>query len=119
LRARRLAGPHEQRVRVLRAALPSPQLGERDERAADHGRARAQEVLNRRLEQGLRLVPAAPPELDLAVLGAAEAEHHAAAVALRELGDPVAPRRRAVVVEHRDARRDEEAERPRAGDRDR
>ena len=55
----------------------------------------------------------AAPEMDGAVLRPAEREHVAAAVALGEVGDPVAPRRRALEVEHRGARGDEEAARPR------
>ena len=73
--------------------------------------------VDRGLEHRLGVAPAAAPQVDVAVLGPAVAEHHAAAVALGELGDPVAPLRGAAVVEHRGAGGDEEAERPGAGHR--
>jgi hypothetical protein len=57
--------------------------------------------------------------MDGAVLGAAEGEHVAAPVALGELGDPVAPDERTLVVAHRGAGADEEAAGPGARDRDR
>ena len=99
-------------------ALPPPQLRQPDQRSPDHRRARAREVLDRGLQHRLRVRPPAPPEVDRAVLGAAEGEHVAAPVALRELGDPVAPLERPLVVAHGGAGGDQEAARPGAGDRD-
>jgi hypothetical protein len=109
----------EQARRLRGSALSPPQLGQRHARAADPGRPRAREVLDRRREQLLGLLPPSSPEVDGPVLGAAEGEHVAAPVARRELGDPVAPLVRALEVEHGGARADEHAARPRAGDRDR
>jgi hypothetical protein len=109
----------EQRLRLPRPSLPAPELGQPDQRASRPGRAGAREVLDRGLQHRLGLWPAAAPEVHGAVLGPAEGQHVAAPVALRELRDPVAPRKGALVVEHGDAGRDEEAAGPGARDRDR
>ena len=117
LGARRPLRPRAQLRRLLRAALAPAQLRQARQRAAEHPRPGPHEVLDRGLEHRLGVGPAAAPEMDGAVLGAAVPEHHAAAVAVGELRDPVAPRRRALEVEHHGAGRDQEAERP--GSRDR
>ena len=118
-RLRRPARAVEQLDRVVRPALAPAQLRQPGERAADPGRARAGEVLDRRVEHRLGVAPAAAPDVDRAVLGAAEREHVAAAVALRERVDALAPLRRPLEVEHGGARGDQDAERPCARDRDR
>ena len=112
LPARGALGPLAQPRGLAGPPLAAAQLGQAGERAADHPRPRLHEVLDRGLEHRLGDAPAPAPQVHGAVLGAAVGEHHAAAVALGELGDPVAPLRRAPVVEHRGAGGDEEAERP-------
>ena len=57
--------------------------------------------------------------MDSTVFGATEGEHVSAPISLGELGDPVTPLERALVVAHGGARRDQEAARPGARDRDR
>ena len=109
----------EQQRRLLRPGLPPSELGEAGQRASHHRRARAGEVLDRGLQHLLGVRPLSPPEVDRAVLGTAEGEHVAAPVALRELGDPVAPLERALVVENGGAGADQEAAGPGARDRDR
>ena len=113
------AGAVQQLPGLRRSPLPAPQLRQRGQRRADHRRPRAHEVLHGRLQHRLGVAPAAAPEVDLAVLGAAEGEHVAAPVALGERRDPVAPFDRALEVQDRGAGRDDEAERPGARHRDR
>jgi hypothetical protein len=72
----------------------------------------------RGLEQPGRLGPSPSRDVHGAVLGAAEGEHVAAPVAFGELGNPVAPLCRPVVVADQCTRADEEAARPCLGDRD-
>ena len=110
--------PLEQAVRLRGPALAPAELGEGRKRRPGPGGPRDREVLGGRLEQGLGVRPGAAPDAHRPVLRAAEGEHVAAAVAVRELRDPIAPLGRAVQVEDRGARADEEAAGPCGGDRD-
>ncbi len=109
----------EQGDGVLTSSLPPTKLREAHERPRDPRRPGAREVLDRGLEQRLRVAPAPAPQLDGAVLGTAEREHVAAAVAIGELRDAVAPGDGALEVLHCHARADEEAAGPRARNRNR
>lgn len=104
---------------LLGLPLPPPQLGQSYEGARCPRRAGVREVLDRGRQLRFRESPLAAPEVDRAVLCPAESEHVAAAVALGECGDPVAPLVCAPVVEHRNAGPDEEAAGPGTGDRNR
>ena len=106
--ARGLGGP----------ALPAPQLGQAGERAGRPSRGASARSPRRRPRAAPPPRATARATVHGAVLGAAEGEHPAAAVALGERGDPVAPGERALEVVDREAGGDEKAARPGARDRD-
>ena len=116
--ARRLARGAEQPGGLVGGTLASAQVRQPDERAAGVGGPRAGELPGGAFELLRGRVPAAAPQIDGAVVRAAEAAHVAAVVALGELRDPVAPLERPREVAHLDAGGDQQAERPGGRDRE-
>ena len=109
------SGALEQFLGLGREPLAALQLGERGDRGAGLPGTRYGEVLDGSLEDRLGLRPAAAPHLNVAVVGAAEADEVAAPALFGDARGAVAPLEGALVVARRGARHDREAERPGTG----